>query len=248
LPTTQHIPADDTRLRLLRAAGEIFAEQGFRQTTVREICEKAGANVAAVNYHFGDKLGLYAAVVKHWFALAWEKHPPDGGLSPNASPKERLQVFIRSWLWRMMDNGAPAWYGRLIAREMADPTPSVTDAIIESHIRPHSQLLRSILIELLGPGISPRQIGMAAASIAGQCLFYFHCRDTIRKLQPVLRFDATGLDDIASHITSFSLAGMGLSHVGDKSSIKTRSSHNGSRAVPPPDHTKRARRQKKVRA
>ncbi len=241
-------PNDDTRLRLLKAAGEIFAEHGFRQTTVRDICDKAGANVAAVNYHFGDKLGLYAAVVRHWFALAWEKYPPDGGLLPDATPDQRLRVFIRSWLWRMMDNGAPAWYGRLIAREMADPTPSVTDAIIESHIRPHSQLLRGIVADLLGPGASPKKIGLAAASIAGQCLFYFHCRDTIRKIQPVLRFDATDLDDIADHITAFSLAGMGVSNVRKGSLNRTRSPRNGSRAARPANSLHRAKRAKKVRA
>ena len=239
---------DDTRLRLLKSAGEIFAEHGFRQTTVRDICDKAGANVAAVNYHFGDKLGLYAAVVRHWFALAWEKYPPDGGLSPDATPDQRLRVFIRSWLWRMMDNGAPAWYGRLIAREMADPTPSVTDAIIESHIRPHSQLLRGIVADLLGPGASPKQIGLAASSIAGQCLFYFHCRDTIRKIQPVLRFDATDLDDIAEHITAFSLAGLSIGATGNQPLNAKRSPRNGSRAAPPPDSLNRAKRAKKVRA
>ena len=84
----------------------------------------------------------------------------------------------------------PSKSGKTVLVEMADPTPSVIDAIIESHIRPHAQASGGIVADLLGPGISPRQIGLAASSIAGQCLFYFHCRDTIRKLQPVLHFDA----------------------------------------------------------
>ncbi len=54
----------ETRDRLLRAGERLFAERGFKKVTVREICRAAGANVAAINYHFGDKLGLYREVMK----------------------------------------------------------------------------------------------------------------------------------------------------------------------------------------
>ena len=58
--------ADDheTRQRLLTVAERLFADRGFKKVTVREICRAARANVAAVNYHFGDKLGLYREVLQ----------------------------------------------------------------------------------------------------------------------------------------------------------------------------------------
>src|SRR6202020_3250974 len=56
--------ADSTRKKLLEVAGRVFAEHGYYAATVRDICAQAGSNVAAVNYHFRDKLGLYTAVLR----------------------------------------------------------------------------------------------------------------------------------------------------------------------------------------
>src|SRR5260370_37608549 len=55
--------SDPTRGKLLEVAGRVFADRGYQATTIREICQRAGANVAAVNYHFGDKLGLYTEIL-----------------------------------------------------------------------------------------------------------------------------------------------------------------------------------------
>ena len=106
-PVPSAVQAPDTRERLLESAGEVFAEQGFRRATVRQICDRAKANVAAINYHFGDKMGLYAAVMNHWFGVALEKYPPDMGLGPGATPQERLHVFVKSYLFRLLGEGAP---------------------------------------------------------------------------------------------------------------------------------------------
>ncbi len=45
--------------KLLSAACDVFVEMGFRDATVAEICRRAGANISAVNYHFGSKETLY---------------------------------------------------------------------------------------------------------------------------------------------------------------------------------------------
>src|SRR5882672_9983302 len=92
---------DATRQHLLEAAGEVFAEVGFRAATVREICQRAGANIAAVNYHFGDKEQLYAAVLKESFRSAIEKYPANFGLPAKATPEQRLRAFIHSFLCRI---------------------------------------------------------------------------------------------------------------------------------------------------
>ena len=138
----------ETRQRLLEAAGEVFAERGFRATTVREICHRAKANLAAVNYHFGDKERLYAAVLQYTFRYAIEKYPLDLGLGAEATAEERLQAFIRSHLFGFLDEGLPAWHGKLMAREMAEPT-GMLDTLVEPMIRPKAELLWASTRELL---------------------------------------------------------------------------------------------------
>ncbi len=129
--------SQETRGRLLEAAGQTFAEHGFRAATVREICRRARANVAAVNYHFRGKEGLYEAVLRHWAGIALQKYPPSLGLRDGAPAEERLHAFIRAFLFRLTDKGRPAWHGRLVAREMVEPTGAL-DRLVRELMRPRS--------------------------------------------------------------------------------------------------------------
>src|SRR5881296_836573 len=123
--------APETRQRLLEAAGEVFAEHGFHDATIREICEKAKANVAAVNYHFGDKEELYAAVFDYARACAVDQF--NELVVPTIPPEERLRAFVQAVLVRFFDEGRPAWLGKLVAREMIEPTKAL-DSLVNGQI------------------------------------------------------------------------------------------------------------------
>jgi AcrR family transcriptional regulator len=196
-----------TERRLLEAAGEVFAERGFRNATVREICQRAGANIAAVNYHFGDKERLYAAVWQYAVACAIEKYPPEFGLSDDATAEERLAAFIRSFLLGILDEGRPSWLGKLRAREMAEPT-TVFDTVVEETIRPRHVLLMSIIRDLVGPAVSDGEIRLSAFSIVGQCLHYYHCQPVISRLYPQQKYDRDDIERLAGHVTRFSLVAL----------------------------------------
>ncbi|RJP68478.1 MAG: DUF1956 domain-containing protein [Candidatus Abyssobacteria bacterium SURF_17] len=202
---------DDTKGRLIEAAGEVFAHHGFRSATVREICSRAGANVAAVNYHFRDKEGLYVAVLEHSLQSATRKYPPDLGLRDQATPEEKLRTFIHSFLLRILGEGVPAWHGKLMAREIADPTDAL-GRVVQSSIRPLHMYLASILSDLLKEG-KPAEgeerdvIFLCAMSIVGQCLQHFTGRRVIAALRPK-SFNPADIERIADHITRFSLAGI----------------------------------------
>src|ERR1044071_7843752 len=122
LKTISNLRSLETEKRLLEAAGEIFAEYGYRAATVRQICEKAGANVAAVNYHFGDKDRLYMAVLR----IAHKSRGTDVRRAPadpnlKASPEQRLRAYIRWLLSQIFAEGRPGWHFKLITREMMEP-------------------------------------------------------------------------------------------------------------------------------
>ncbi|MGE3538946.1 MAG: CerR family C-terminal domain-containing protein [Candidatus Tectimicrobiota bacterium] len=201
------VSAADTRQRLLEAAGEVFAEQGFRATTVREICQRARANIAAVNYHFGDKEHLYAEVLRYAHRCAMDKYPPELGLPETAAATQRLRAFIQSFLLRIFDEGSPAWHGKLMAREMIEPTQAL-DTLVDTEIRPRAEQLAAIVRLLSGPQMSEDQVQMCAMSIVGQCVFYHHARPLIVRLNPAQRFTAQEVARLAEHITQFSLAAL----------------------------------------
>jgi AcrR family transcriptional regulator len=195
----------ETRLRLLEAAGEEFAEHGYRCATVRDICSRAGANIAAVNYHFGDKEKLYVSALQHWLGEALHKYPPDGGLPRTAPPDQRLRAFVRSWLFRMLGKGMPAWHGKLMAREMSEPTAGF-DCILAESARPMAQRLSGIVRDLLGPDAPDRTVRDCAMSVAGQCCFYRHAHEMIRRLYPDQGHSPAEIEHLSDHVTRFSLA------------------------------------------
>ena len=204
-PAKPSVELAATRQRLLEAAGEVFAEFGFRATTVRDICQKAGANVAAVNYHFGDKQGLYNAVFLFAHDCAVERHPVPTALQ-GATPQERLRAFIATSLRRILDEGRPAWHGKLIAREMVEQT-GVLDIFVGKGVRPQFEFLSATVRDLVGD-LPPDVLRRCGASVVAQCLFYFHARPVITRLFPSMVFDAAEIEALTNHITAFALAGL----------------------------------------
>ena len=199
---------DETRRQLLEAAGGVFAESGFRNATVREICRRAGANIAAVNYHFGDKETLYAEVLRYAHRRALEKYPPMLGLPEDAPPEKKLRAFVHSLLLRIFDQGPTAWHGKLMLREMIEPTAAL-DSLIEERIRPMSGQLWQIVADILGLPVNDERVRLCAFSVVSQCVFYHHCRPVVSRLFPKQEtLGAAGIERLADHITRFSLAAM----------------------------------------
>jgi AcrR family transcriptional regulator len=203
-----------TRQQLLEAAGAVFAERGFRNATVREICTRAGANIAAVNYHFGDKEKLYLEVFRYSRQKELERFP-QLRKSTELPPEKQLHEFILALLHRIFDTGDTSWHGQLMLREMIEPT-SALDFVVAEKIQPMSQHLREIVAELLGGRVNDERVRRCGYSVVSQCVFYCHCRPVVERLDVGQTFDAESLEELAEHITKFSLAGLKAFRVAKK--------------------------------
>jgi len=197
---------DKTKVRLLEAAGEEFACKGFDAARIRTICERAGANVAAVNYHFGDKEQLYvqAVLLAHRCGFEGEGQVP----AEAVAPAEQLRGFIHDFLCRVLAiNDPDDWRHRLILREMLHPT-TASDVLIREAIRPKFERLSGILRSFC-PAADERRIHALAFSVIGQCLHYKMARPVAERLIGPEAFAALDLDYLTDHITAFCLAALG---------------------------------------
>ena len=196
---------DDTRQKLINYSGEIFSAKGFESTTVREVCQAAGVNIAAIHYHFGDKERLYLECVKH-------AHCQHGMIEfdwPNGtSSQDRLTMMVTHMLTMMLATDQPAWQIELMMRELARPTAACR-VLVEEFISPVFTQLLAIVSELL-PAETPllaRQ--QTAFSVVAQCLLYRYHRPIGQLLIGQEQFQRLlNVDTVARQIVAFSLGGI----------------------------------------
>ncbi|HEV2356644.1 MAG TPA: CerR family C-terminal domain-containing protein [bacterium] len=201
-PASTQPGSDDTREKVLKAAEEMFAERGFHGATVREICLRAGANVAAVNYYFGDKLNLYTEVLRRFVrTLDVEAALADR----TASPEELLRTLIRMRLRSVFASEHPDWPFRVLLHEWVQPTPAM-DRVANETLRPMYDRLRGIVGAILGVPPDDEKTRLCVHSIIGQAIHYIQGRPILARMWPELEMTPAQVDRIADHIADFSLA------------------------------------------
>jgi AcrR family transcriptional regulator len=192
---------------LLEAAGEEFAEKGFELARVRRICERAGANLAAINYHFGDKEQLYVEVLREAHRCGLDDEMPV--VDPGIAPAELLRGFIHRFLGRVLAVNHPEdWQHRLMLREMLTPTP-FSEVLVREAIRPRFEVLKGIMRRIC-PEADDRRLNVLALSAIGQCLHYKMARRVTERLIGIEGYQSLDLDYLTDHIASFCLAALGL--------------------------------------
>lgn len=165
---TEPTPKQSTKQRLLESACVVFAEYGYRGATVADICKRAEANIAAVNYHFGDKERLYIEAWRQALAVAMEKYPADGGVPVEASPEDRLRGRITSLVCKAMDDGEVGYLMRFLVAEISMPSGAVAEAM-EKTIQPLRSEMLALVREIAGPSLTDAEVAIIGISTFHIC-------------------------------------------------------------------------------
>jgi len=202
-----------TKARVLRAATELFAERGFHGTKVRDIAERAGANVAAGHYHFGSKRDLYVEVLRQTFAeirgvLARGGVRPDPAALDRMSRAELEAAFERriGIVLETLLGPPPSLHGALMQREMLDPSdalPIVVEEFIEPMVAETGEIIRR-----LAPGLDAERLRWCVMSVMGQAIFYRFTMPAALRVLRLQEFSPAYERRLAAHIAAFSTAGI----------------------------------------
>jgi len=197
----------ETHTRILEAAIEVFLEKGFALATVRDICARAGANVAAVNYHFGSKDALHAAALERIMSECHDQFPMEEGFYPGQPPEESLERFILNILrLNYPDDPAMARRSDLFWMELANPSPAL-QPLVERFMRPIKDQLERIIRDIIGES-DPETVRLCAGSIVGQIFFHSQNRQIISQLYPDKTYLPHDVARLGEHVFQFSLAGL----------------------------------------
>jgi len=194
-----------TRQQLLEVAGRVFAERGYVYATSKEICERAGANIAAVNYHFGGKDGLYAAVLEEAHARLVSIDIVAEITQSTASAADKLRSLLRRIVGEVAKRDDGAWELRVLSRELMAPT-ALMDKMMKNQVMPKAKLVSGMIGDILGVPPTHPAVSRSTASIVGPCLFLLIVNpEWQKKIFPTLLTDA---DALVEHMVAFALGGL----------------------------------------
>ena len=206
-------PPHETRTRILDAAEELFMQHGFEATSMRQLTAKAGANLAAVNYHFGSKDALVEAVFRRRLdsmntarIAELERLEKDAGGRP-LNPRQIIGAFIGVSL-RMIEDAKSGGrnFIRLLGRTYSDPQKEIR-ALIGQLYAPAMERFKAAFERAL-PQMPRDELVWRMHFMFGTLSYTLAATDTVQLIagcKPEDRYDARLLE---ARLTAFLEAGL----------------------------------------
>jgi AcrR family transcriptional regulator len=199
-PTAQ----EETRWRLLQAATEVFAEVGYHAATTREICKRAEVNLASIHYYYGDKAELYREVFRLPFLDECNTFVT---LDINTvTQQQALQAFY-GWFFPSVAEEDPMakLFMRLHAREDAEPSGVLGDAMIQAY-RPNHEKMQALLCRELGLKKVDAEVDRLTFTLVGMATVYFHNRMAVDVFAPHLVNGQKAQEIMSERLTGYAVA------------------------------------------
>ena len=203
----QESATEPARARILQVAAQLFADEGYKATSVRKICEAARVNVAMVNYYFHSKEELHLAAFDYARELARASAADVAAASAQARlpPVQQLRLAIEALVSDMLRSGHASLFSRLVARELIEPTAAI-HKLAERNVRPQHALFTGLIRGVAGPAMPIEVVQKCVFSVIGQVVFYARSRLVHELVVPEITYDEAGIASIAQHVAAFSLA------------------------------------------
>ncbi|HZH02158.1 MAG TPA: CerR family C-terminal domain-containing protein [Myxococcaceae bacterium] len=215
-----HNPPSDTppspelaaRTRLLDAGERLFAERGIEGTSIRDLAQAAGVNVAAVHYYFGGKEALYLEALRRLFCAS-DLRPHFERLletarqrGTRAAAAEAFKDGISAFMGSLTDGLAaqPNRRTLMMMREMSQPTPAL-DVIYKEDIEPKLSCLMELLTMLRPDLRGQLDLKLTALSVVGQCLYYECQRPILERMLGPKSLTPSFFRRAADHVAQFTL-------------------------------------------
>ena len=191
-------------------AEQLFAQKGFAAVSVREITSAADSNLAAINYHFGNKMNLYISVFKErWVPRAYgvrkffkqylsERHNPD--------TSDVVRAVATAFLEGSMTDDERHCHINLMLRELTHPTEAV-NIVVSEVIRPMHQNLRGLIRPSLPADVSLEQLTLSIFSIISMVLYFGFAQPVVSRIMDQ-EFDPQFKSRVIDHIVSFAMNGI----------------------------------------
>ena len=177
----EYVLPSGTKLALIEAAGELFAQLGAKGAGIRTIAERAGVNLGSIHYHFGGKGNLYRAALEYVLHQRITKQNAQIPVPPSATParvSELLRLLTRKRLAAAWGGGTPRWHTRLLTRLLMEGPPDALAWFDERVFQPDFRLFRRIVC-LARPQQPPRETRKLFYVFVSQMIFYSHHREKV---------------------------------------------------------------------
>jgi AcrR family transcriptional regulator len=205
-------PAELTRESLIEAASAVFAEKGYEAGSVRLITQKAKANQAAINYHFGGKEGLYREVLRAALHAFDEFSLLDENELPNMDREEALRLFLRQQLVPLLRRSQLSRFLQLFNWEVLHRTPVFQELLATERI-PMVTAAQGIVKRFLPEGSQEEQT-IAFVWLVNQAHIFARNYEHLSGPPTNLKIDEAFLDrlvDLLSRLLISGLAGIAKS-------------------------------------